>query len=241
VKRVLIAVAVVVILGVGAIGAYLVFFDDDAPERLTFTDDTTNGTDAPDGSDEPEGSGTTAPAESLAVDGTWEVGEGTQVGYRVVEDFIGGLQDNEAVGRTPDVTGSLTIEGTTVPAAEFVADLTTLESDEPRRDGQVQGRILETAEFPDATFTLTAPIDFGSVPAAGQEVAAQATGELQLHGVTQEVTFAGRGKVVDDHIEILGEIPIVFADYEIANPSNALISTEEEGLLEFLLVLEKAA
>lgn len=237
VKRVLIGLIVVIVLVVGAVVVYVQFIEGDAPEKLSFTDDT----EPDDGDSGDTGTTTTAAGGALETDGTWAVGDGTQVGYRVVEDFIGGLQDNEAVGRTSDVTGSLTIDGTTVPEATFTADLTTLESDETRRDGQVQGRILETAEFPDATFTLTEPLDFGSVPATGVEVTAEATGELVLHGVTKEITFEVRGKVVDDHIEVLGEIPIVFADYGIDNPSNALITTEENGLLEFLLVLEKSA
>jgi polyisoprenoid-binding protein YceI len=232
VKRVLIALAVVVVLAVGAIVVYVQFIEGDAPEKLTFTDDTT----PEDGGD---GSTTTA-AGAFDADGTWDVADGTEVGYRVVEDFAGGLQNNEAVGRTSDVTGSLTIDGTSVPEATFTADLTTLESDESRRDSQVQGRILETEQFPEATFTLTEPLDFGSVPAVGVEVTAEAAGTLELHGVTKDVTFEVRGKIVDGHIEVLGEIPITFADYGIQNPSNPIITTEDHGLLEFLLVLDKS-
>ena len=40
-----------------------------------------------------------------------------------------------------------------------------------------------------------------------------------------------------ERIGILGSIPVVFADHEIANPSFGGITTEDEGLLEFVLVL----
>ena len=39
---------------------------------------------------------------------------------------------------------------------------------------------------------------------------------------------------------MLGDIPIVFADYAIANPSNPGVTTEDHGLLEFVLVFEPA-
>jgi polyisoprenoid-binding protein YceI len=234
--RVLLAVGALVLLVIGGVVFYVQVIEGDAPDPLEFsdsdsTDDTSDGTGSTDD--------TTAPLDD--VDGVWTIGADTVVGYRVVEDFLGGIQDNEAVGRTSDVTGSLTIDGTTVPDATFTADLTGLESDEPQRDGRVQDNILQTAEFPEATFTLTAPIDFGAVPAADETVSAEATGELDLHGVTQEVTFEVEARIVDDHIEVLGEIPIVFADYGIDNPSNSFVTTEDNGLLEFLLFLEPAA
>ncbi len=39
-------------------------------------------------------------------------------------------------------------------------------------------------------------------------------------------------------IGVLGNIPVVFADYSIANPSFGGVTTEDNGLLEFVLVFE---
>lgn len=68
---------------------------------------------------------------------------GSQVGYRVREVLFG--QGAEAVGRTQDVTGTITISGSSVTAGSFTADLTTVKSDKSRRDAQFQGRIMDTA------------------------------------------------------------------------------------------------
>ena len=84
------------------------------------------------------------------------------MGYRAEEILFG--QSAEGAGRTEDLTGTMTIGGTTVESAEFTADLTTLKSDSENRDGQVQDRILETSQFPEATFALTEPIDLATVP-----------------------------------------------------------------------------
>ncbi len=43
-------------------------------------------------------------------------------------------------------------------------------------------------------------------------------------------------------IEVLGQIPVLFSDYNIQNPSlGGFVTTQDHGLLEFLLVFTKAA
>jgi hypothetical protein len=43
------------------------------------------------------------------------------------------------------------------------------------------------------------------------------------------------------HIEVAGDVPVLFSDYGIQNPSFAgFVTTQDHGLLEFLLVLAKA-
>ncbi len=89
-------------------------------------------------------------------------------------------------------------------------------------------------------FTLTEPIELGTEPAEGVDVATTATGELTLRGVTNPVTFELTAKLENGKIGVLGNIPVVFADYGIANPSFGGITTEDNGLLEFVLVFEPA-
>ena len=40
--------------------------------------------------------------------------------------------------------------------------MTTLESDDDRRDGQLRRQAIQTEQFPTATFKLTSPIDLGA-------------------------------------------------------------------------------
>ena len=47
------------------------------------------------------------------------------------------------------MTGSFTIAGSSVTDGSFTVDLTTVTSDESRRDNAFQGRIMETSQFPD--------------------------------------------------------------------------------------------
>ena len=180
---------------------------------------------------------TAAPAGD-GVDGAWNISTGSEVGYRVDENING--FDTTANGRTQAITGSFTIAGTAVTAGEWTVDMTTFESDESRRDGQFDGRIMDVSNFPTSTFVLTAPIDFGQVPTDGSTITASATGDLTLRGTTKSVTFEVEATFEGGRVGVLGQIPIVFADFGIPNPSFGTISTEDNGLLEFVLIFDRA-
>jgi len=170
---------------------------------------------------------------SVDVAGTWNVGRGSTAGYRVQETLFG--VSNIAVGRTSAVTGSFSISGTTVTTGSFSVDLTQVTSDRSERDGQFQGRIMDTADFPTATFKLTQPVDLSTLPASGVKVTESATGKLDMHGVTKSVTFDVTAQRNGSAIQVLGSIPITFADWNIANPSGGPATTGNTGTLEFLL------
>lgn len=237
------AVVLVVLAVTAGPYIYIHFIKDDPPDEFTLatTAPTTSGsagtsetTAATSGSGAADPGGTSATAGE-GVDGTWTIGGDSQVGYRVVEVLFG--QDTEAVGRTSSVTGSIEIAGTQVTTGSFEVDMTTVESDESRRDGQFRGRIMQTDQFPTATFTLTAPIELGSVPAEGEAITATATGDLTLHGVTNSVTFDVQAQLSGGVVQIVGSTDIVFSDYDISDPSTAGISTQDHGTLEFSLDL----
>ena len=168
----------------------------------------------------------------VGIDGAWNVdtsvGEfsyedatSTFVGFRIGEE-LANIGQTEAVGRTPAVTGSLEIEGSTLVAAEIVADFTQITTDTSRRDGAVQ-RALETGDFPDATFVLSAPVDFGAVPAEGDTLSVTAAGDLTIHGVTTPVEFPLDAQIVGDLLVVVGQIEVVLADYGVAVPSASVV------------------
>jgi polyisoprenoid-binding protein YceI len=243
------------VLGVAvlAVAGFLVWFyliKSDPPARLSTADldEVVSATSAPAPTAPTDGASNTVadPAASTTagaepgpggVDGTWTASPDSTLGYRVKE-VLAGL-DTEGVGRTNQVTGSLTIEGTQVTAADFTVDVASIESDEDRRDNQFRGQIMETDTFPTATFVLTAPIELGSVPADGETITATATGELTMHGVTNAVTFEVQAQIEGERIGVLGNIAILFADYGIDNPSNAVATVGDDGLLEFVLAFDR--
>ncbi len=190
----------------------------------------------------------TGTASGEGISGTWKVDpsvgsfsdfSGSFVGYRVKEQ-LASIGAATAVGRTPDVTGTVTVNGTTITAADFSADLTSLQSDDPRRDGQLHQQALETDQFPTATFKLTQPIDLGKAPASGETVSATATGDLTLHGVTKSVQVPLQARVADGVVTIVGSLPIQFADFGINPPQSMMVlSVEDNGTLELQLQLTR--
>ena len=186
----------------------------------------------------PSATGGTTGADPTAGDGSWTVTDDSVVGYRVEEVLFG--QNADAVGRTSAITGTMTLDGATVTDASFIVDMTTVTSDESRRDDQFNGRIMETSVYPTATFSLSESIDLGTLPDANTDVTATATGDLTLHGVTKTVTFDIQGRDTGSQVEIAGSIPITFADWGISNPSFGPVTTEDNGILEFSIVFVPA-
>jgi polyisoprenoid-binding protein YceI len=99
---------------------------------------------------------------------------------------------------------------------------------------------MNTSKYPTATFELTSPIDLGSLPADKTEVTYQASGNLTLHGTTKAIQVALTARRNGANIEVTGSIPVVFADYGINNPSNGAVTTQDNGVIEFLLVFAPA-
>lgn len=229
-KRVLIAVPVAIIVVYAAIFVYTEWINDPA-DPLTVADarELANATDAV--------PSTVIDGPGADTDGDWTISAESEFGYRVKE-VLGGV-DTEAVGRGQDISGSITIAGTRVTGGSFTVEVATIASDNSMRDGQFRGRVMETERFPEASFALTSPIELSAVPPIDGEVNAAATGELTLHGVTRSVTFEVTAVRGSQRIAVVGSIPVVFADYDIDNPSNGAVTTEDDGLLEFNLGFEQ--
>lgn len=172
------------------------------------------------------------------VSGTWIATGDSTLGYRVKE-VLGGV-DTEGVGRTDQVTGEIVLDGTVLSSASFAVDVASITSDSSRRDGQFAGPIMDTSTHPQATFTLTAPVELGSIPAVGERITVDVTGDLTLRGTTRTVTFPLTAEYSGSGIAVLGNIDIVFAEYGIPNPSNNFVKTGDNGLLEFVLAFQRA-
>ena len=223
IRWILAGVVILVVLAVGGPFVYIHFFNQ-APAALTLP--------------AASASGTGASASSSTVSGTWTITSGSVVGYRVNEVLLG--QNTTAVGRSSDVTGHLTVTGSTaastVTAATFSVPMDTIHSDKSQRDAQFDGRIMNVSEYPTGTFTLTAPITLKG----DSEESYTAHGNLTLHGATKAVTFPLQAELKNGQIELLGDIPVLFSDYNIANPSFAgFVTTQNHGILEFLLILKQ--
>jgi polyisoprenoid-binding protein YceI len=238
--RVLAALVVVAGIAGGAYGLWTIFLKPAGPAAVSASLLATPSASA-------GGTSTSSPiatgTHSLVVDtslGSFSDFSSSFVGYRVQEELasIGG---NTAVGRTLDVSGTVTIEGMTVTAAEITADLSTLKSDDDRRDSQLQRQALETDQYPTATFSLTEPIELPAAAAQGEAVNVTATGDFTLHGVTKSVQIPLQARLETDRVVLIGSLDITFADYQIEKPNSFMVlSVDDHGILELQLLLTEA-
>jgi polyisoprenoid-binding protein YceI len=212
-------VVVLLLIVVGGPFIYFHFIEGSSPAKLTL----------------PKAkAGTTSAAAPLT--GTWAVTTGSTAGYRIQENLFG--QSHTAVGRTTAVTGQLTATATQVTNTTVTVDLTKVSSDSGERDGQFQGRIMNTSQFPTATFTLTSPINLGTVPAAGTTVTQKASGTLAMHGTTRAIQVDLSSVQTGNLIQVNGSIPVTFSDYGISNPSGGPATTGDTGIIEFLVTFQ---
>lgn len=219
--------AVLLVLAVGGPFVYIHFIEGAAPPKLTLPNAQRSG------------GAKTPSSETASVAGTWHVGSGSEAGYRVEEILIG--QHSTAVGRTKKIWGSLAVAGTTVTKASFTVDMATVESDQSERNAQFDGRIMDVSRYPTANFVLTTPIAFGTLSGT-TVVHSLATGRLTMHGATKTVRFTVSVERVKGGVDVLADIPIVFADWDITNPSvGGFVTTANTGTLEVLLHLVRGS
>jgi polyisoprenoid-binding protein YceI len=228
------AAVAVVVLAVGGTFVYIHVISGPTPAPLGLKQPAGSGTGS-------AGAGSATAGESAATPaaGTWDTAAGSVVGYRVQEVLFG--QNHVAVGRTSAVTGHITISGTTVTAGTFTVQMATIKSDESERDVQFRGRIMDTSAYPTGTLTLARPIALAPVPAPGVIRTYTVTADLTLHGHTRTVTFPLSAERASGEIEVSGSIPVLFADWDIPNPSfTGFVTTQNHGVLEFLLKLARS-
>ncbi|HWJ84643.1 MAG TPA: YceI family protein [Cellulomonas sp.] len=163
------------------------------------------------------------------LDGTWTVGDGSVAGYRVHEVLRG--IDVRVTGRTPQVQGTVTVSDGVVTAADLTVDMASVATDEPPRDAYFRSSALDVSTFPTATFTLTEPV---RLDAAGSVAL---VGDLDVHGTTRPVRLDAEAAGGPGAVDVVGSVPITFADYGVTAPDLGFVTVDKDGAIEFSLHL----
>ncbi|WP_144765426.1 YceI family protein [Curtobacterium sp. 9128] len=164
--------------------------------------------------------------------GDWTVGGDSEAGYRVHEVLNG--SDVTVTGRTTKVTGSATVDGSSITAARIEVAVADIATDSKQRDSYFRDSALDTSAFPTATFALTAPVA-DAVPSGSGTTTVEARGDLTLHGVTKSVTATLQVGLNGDGVDVSGSIPITFADFGVQAPSLGFVKVDPDGAVEFLV------
>jgi len=241
-KRTVIGLAAVALVVVaGAAGGYAYFFSGlrTTPKPLALS--------SPGAASAPAAS--TAPASS-GLSGRWTVSQGSQVGYRVKEQFVGETSTHEAVARTSGVTGGFTVQqdssGWVASTIRFSAQLGGLQSVDQvlgrnvsQRDFFVS-RTLAVQQYPDATFqapSVTVPATLES----GGTVEVTVPGQLTIHGTTRNADATVQLRLVGSQVQAAGSTAVTMTDFGITPPQVPFTTSDSHVTIEFQLVLVKGS
>ena len=201
--------------------AYLVFFTPDSPPELRLS--------------------SRAPEPAYAVPtGIWSVGPGSVAGYRVRERLLSLPAPNDAVGRTSAIAGGFRLIGDGAAlrverGMRIDVDVSTLKSDEDRRDDHMHTMAIESAQFPTATFVTTSDL---VLPAAAGEAATTVEGDLTLHGVTRPVSVPVQAQHAGGRIEVVGSLSFTWDQFDMKRPNLSYVTVESDPTLEFQLFFD---
>lgn len=233
--------AAALIVVAGAAGAYAYFFSGlrTSPKPLALSSPAATSAQA--ASAAPAGSG---------LSGRWTVSQGSQVGYRVKEQFVGETSTHEAVARTSAVTGGFTVQqdsgGWMASTIRFSAQLGGLQSvdqvlgrDVSQRDFFVS-RTLAVQQYPVATFQALSV----AVPAtleSGGPVEMTVPGQLTMHGTTRNAGATVQLRLAGGQVQAAGSTAVTMTDFGITPPQVPFTTSDSHVTIEFQLVLVKAS
>ncbi|MCA5924461.1 YceI family protein [Curtobacterium oceanosedimentum] len=170
--------------------------------------------------------------ETDDLSGTWTVGGDSEAGYRVHEVLNG--SDVTVTGRTDSVSGTATVDGTSITAATITVQVADITTDSEQRDAYFRDSAMDAAAFPEATFELTEPIA-DAVPSGSDTTTVSAPGKLTLHGVTKDVTAELQVGLSGDGVDVSGSVPVTFSDYGVQAPNLGFVKVDDAGSVEFLV------
>jgi polyisoprenoid-binding protein YceI len=169
---------------------------------------------------------------------------GSQAQYQAVEQLVGRDLPSDAIGTTTGVSGNIVLnpDGQIVPSqSKVVVDLSTLTSDQSRRDNFIKRSTLETAQYPTATFVPTAIQGLPSpLPTSGSH-SFQVLGNLTVHGVTKPATWNVTAQANGGNVTGQATTTLTFEDFGMAPPkAGPVLSVQDNVKLVVTLHLTRS-
>jgi polyisoprenoid-binding protein YceI len=173
------------------------------------------------------------------------VGAGSVAGYRVREKLGFLPAEDDAVGRTSEMTGTASVTEArrvvTIAAASFTVAVNTLRSDEAMRDQHIRTIGLQSDLYPRATFRLTQPLVLPASALDGSIVHASVTGVFNIHGTSRTETLPVEFRLSNSLLQAAGSLTFPWSAFNMTAPSvGAFVSVENKATMEFDLRLTRS-
>ena len=158
--------------------------------------------------------------------------------YRVTEQLARLPSPIEAIGYTESITGGIYINYDGMPNANSVIniDLSSLKSDESKRDNYLRTNSLETTKFPEAVFEIKdiKGFDIDSLMNLQKnDFQMQLIGDLTVHGVTKTKIWDINATSELGKLKGKGTLSFPFSDFNMDIPKLFfIISVEDKITLE---------
>ncbi len=170
-------------------------------------------------------------------------GAGNAARYRVRERLLGKELDNDAVGETGAISGSIAIDPTgkvVRTGSLFTVELAGLKSDKSRRDNYIRNRLLETKTYPSTRFAISEVRGLPSpLPTAGA-VKFQLVGDLTVKGVTRPTTWTVNATVNGDRLTGSASTAFTFDQFKLTQPKvSVVLSVADTIRLEYDFAMKK--
>ncbi|MCK9518790.1 MAG: YceI family protein [Dehalococcoidia bacterium] len=177
-------------------------------------------------------------------DASYRIVEGQSEAWYLAPEKLANLPTSSvARGATKEVAGEFHVtESGLSPDRQttFTVGLTTLRSDQSRRDNRVHGA-LNTSTYPEATFTATELRGLPAELSATEDSVMELVGLLDLHGVQREVTWELKAKQDGDIISVLATTTFNYSDFDITKPEIAgFVTVEDEVTLQVQIFAARA-
>ncbi|WP_139256679.1 YceI family protein [Herbiconiux ginsengi] len=169
---------------------------------------------------------------------TWHLDSASTVGYRISSG------DEVVSGQTSELSGVIMMSGDRLTDAEFMVDLSTLDSDHGRLDALLQTLILAGGGST-ASFVLTKPVDLGEAIDAASDVepaprTVSIVGALTVRGITNPVEAEVSLSFDGDSGVMTGSIPVDLASYGIDVPDLGVLDLDDTAYIDVDLVASPA-
>jgi polyisoprenoid-binding protein YceI len=161
----------------------------------------------------------------------------------VVEETLSGLPAT-AVGTTTDVTGEiyLTSDGLFDGLeSKFLVDLSTLQTDESRRDNYVRSNVLQTSRYQYAEFVIESVDAFPAGYVEGDEASLTLTGTMTIKDVSLPITFTVLARQAAGTLTATADTQFNMTDFGIDPPQVALASAKDGVVLQIVIIAREPA
>lgn len=150
---------------------------------------------------------------------------GNEARYKVIEQ-LANIGLNDVVGTTKDVTGRIVLDASgkvVKDSSKIVVNVSTLTTDQKRRDNYLRNKSLESTKFPQVTLVPVSFDGFTDPIPAGQERTFSLIGDLTVRDVTRPTTWHVTARRQGNDIVGTAKTQFTFKDFNMDQPKVPIV------------------